>query len=118
MMMRRRGVILGAVGVLAGGLALGWRRLFARHYPPTPYDDVLKRVTDREWASRFGAAVLKTMPGFSAATSAARLRTMLGTGSLKDAATRDAADGRVLEIAGWIVPESGALIAGLAASLT
>jgi hypothetical protein len=113
---RRRGVVLGAASLLAGGLALNWRRLFAKHYPPTPYDDVLKRLTDREWAEKFGASVLKTMPVFPPATAAARLRELLGKGSLKDAALRDAQAGRVLEITGWIVPESAALLAGLAAS--
>jgi hypothetical protein len=114
---RRRGLILGALAVMAGGLAVGWRSLFAKHYPPTPYDDVLKRLADREWAEKFGVSALKTMPSFSAGAGAARLRTILGSGSLAAAATRDAEGGRLAEVEGWLVPESVALIAALAAKL-
>jgi hypothetical protein len=114
---RRRGLLLGALGVMVGGLAVGWRNLFAKHYPPTPYDDVLKRLVDRQWAEKFGMSALKTMPGFSASAGAAQLRTMLGSGSLAAAASRDAAAGQVTEVEGWLVPKSVALIAALAAKL-
>ena len=116
MMMRRRGLIAGAALLVAGGVALGWKKIFARHYPPTPYDDVLARLDDREWAARFGATVRMAMPGFAPAAGAARLRTLLGQEGLAPAAARDLAAGRVVEAGGWIVPECVALIAALAAS--
>jgi hypothetical protein len=113
----RRGLILGALGLMTGGIAIGWRNLIAKHYPPTPYDDVLNRLADREWAEKFGVSALKTMPGFSAVTGAARLRTILGSGSLTAAASRDVAADQLTEVEGWLVPQSVALIAALAATL-
>ena len=72
--MRRRGVLAGlmaAIVAAAGGAA--WKfHLFAKHYPPTPYDDLLNQITDREPAIVFGQAARKSLPG--AAQLAAQLR--------------------------------------------
>ena len=117
--MKRRMLLLGSGAVLAtaAGGAAAWKlRLFGPHYPPTPYDDVLNRLDAREWARQFGAQAIKTMPEASADATAARLRTLLGGGTLQQAAARDAEEGRVTEAAGWLVPESAALMALLAAS--
>jgi hypothetical protein len=117
--MKRRMLLLGSGAVLAtaAGGAFAWKlRLFGPHYPPTPYDDVLNRLDDREWMRRFGVQAMKTMPEASADAAAARLRTLLGSGTLQQAALRDAEQGRLAEAAGWLVPESVALMAALAAS--
>ena len=116
--MKRR-TLLAGLGVLvaaaAGGAAFKLR-LFRKRYPPSPYDDLLGRLLDRDWAEKFGAAVRKAMPDFTPAEAAIRLRAALGGGDLERAARADASAGRVLEISGWLVPESAALLAGLAAS--
>ena len=115
--MRRRTLLLGGtiLAVAAAGGAAWKLRLFRKHYPPTPYDDVLAQLWDREWAEKFGLQALKTMPDYNPAATAARLRTLLGSGTLKDAALRDAQAGQLTEAGHWVVPESVALISALAA---
>jgi hypothetical protein len=116
--MKRRALLLGGGAVLAtaAGGVVAWKlRLFGPHYPPTPYDDVLDRLGDREWARKFGAQAVQTMPDFTPQAAAPRLRILLGNGSLENAALRDAEEGRVTEAARWLVPESVALMAALAA---
>jgi hypothetical protein len=116
--MKRRMLLLGSGAVLAtaAGGAAAWKfRLFGPHYPPTPYDDILDRLSNREWAQKFGAQALTTMPDFTPDAAAARLRTLLGNDTLEAAASKDAQAGRVTEAAKWLVPESVALISALAA---
>jgi len=112
--MKRRGVLAGlaaAAVVVAGGAA--WKfDLFGPHYPPTPYDDLLNQISDRPTASRFGKAVLASMPDASAATLARSLRDQ---GSLAAAASEDPAQSRITEVSGWVIPQSVALYAALAA---
>ena len=114
-MIGRRGMMLGAAALLAGGMTLGLHVLTRRRYPPGPYDDVLNRLGSREAMAAFGALALKTAPGFAPDTAAARLRTLLGNDNLETAALRDAGEGRVVEAANWLAPESVALMAMLAA---
>ena len=70
---------------------------------------------DREPASRLGAAVVRTMPGFSLDRLAARLR-QPGQ-DLKTRARLDAGQNQVLEVGGWLVPQSVALYSALAAKV-
>lgn len=110
--MTRRGILAGLVAMLtvAGGAA--WKfRLFAKHYPPTPYDDLLDQIVDREPAIVFGRTARKSLPG--AAQLAAGLR-----GDHRGLAERAAAEpgeARIVEVAGWVVPQSVAQYAALAA---
>jgi hypothetical protein len=110
----RRGVIAG-VAVAGAAVAAGLYRftdLFVKHYTPTPYDDVLAALADREQAVRFGALV----PGnLDAKGLAARLRPMLTSGGLGEVANADIAADRLVEVGGWVVPQSVALTSALAA---
>ena len=112
--MKRRAFIAG-VAVMGVAVAAGLYRftdLFVKHYAPTPYDDVLAALADREQAARFGASV----PGTPDARSLAeKLRAILKPGGLGGAAKGDAAAGRVIEVDGWVVPQSVALLSALAA---
>ena len=114
--MKRRGFLAGmaaAVVVVAGSAA--WRlHLFGPHYPPTPYDDLLGQIADREPARIFGQAALDAMPG---ATVASLARTLRGQGALAALAASDPARDRVTEVSGWVVPESVARYAALAAAV-
>ena len=115
--MRRRGVVgaiaVAAVAAAAGGTA--WRfRLFGPRYQPTPYDDLLDQITDRAPARVFGEAALKTMPNRDAANLARVLR---GQGTLAALAQSEPAKDRVTEVSGWIVPQSVARYAALAAAI-
>jgi len=111
--MKRRRFIAG-VAAAGAAVAAGLYRftdLFVKHYPPTPYDDVLALLTDREQAAKLGASV----PGASEPKAlAASLRTRLKPG-LAAAAKADVAAGRIVEVDGWVLPGSVALLAALAA---
>jgi hypothetical protein len=111
--MRRRTLLLGgsALAVAAAGGAAWTLKRFPQHYPPTPYDDVLGRLRDRAWAQKFGAQALTA--DFQPAAAATRLRALLGADSIQTAALRDAIEGRVVEAANWLLPESVALMAML-----
>jgi hypothetical protein len=112
--MKRRALL---AGVAAAGGAAGLYRftdLFVKHYPPTPYDDVLAALADREQAAKLGALV----PGTPDANAlAAKLRVSLKPGGLGAAARADAGAGRVIEVDGWVVPQSVALLSALAAKV-
>ena len=111
--MRRRALIASATAVSAA-LAAGLYRftdLFVKHYAPTPYDDVLATLADREQAAKLGALVSDATPPQALAV---RLRATIKPG-LTAAAKADAAAGRLTEAGGWVVPESVALLSALAA---
>jgi hypothetical protein len=109
-----RRTLLTSVAAASAALAAGLYRftdLFVKHYAPTPYDDVLATLADREQAARLGALV-SDAPQPQAL--AARLRAAIKPG-LTAAAKADAAAGRLTEVGGWVVPESVALLSALAA---
>lgn len=108
----RRGVIAGLLGLGAMAAAGLYRftDLFVKHYPPTPYDDLLARLVDRQQAARLGAAV---RDAGDAPALAARLRGAIHD-SLPAAAAADIAAGRMIETDGWVLPRSVALLAALA----
>jgi hypothetical protein len=111
--MTRRGVLAGLMMVIAaaaGGTA--WKlRVFRKHYPPTPYDDLLDQIADREPAIVFGQTARKSLPG--AVQLAAQLRR--DGRKLAVRAAADPGEAQIMEVAGWVVPQSVALYAALAA---
>ena len=115
----RRAVLAGGLGVIGVGLAAlpygEWSKLLRPHYPPTPYDDLLSQMADRENAARLGAAVLADEKGFDARGTAQQLRTRLRNRLLADELSAELRAGRVKEVRGWILPESLAEICALAA---
>ncbi len=112
--MKRRDAIA-AIAAAGAALTAGLYRfsdLFVKHYEPTPYDDLLARLTDREQAVKLGAH----LPGpFDPTTQSARLRLTFRRQDLGSAVRADAAAGRMVEIDGWVLPETLALLSGLAA---
>ena len=110
--MTRRGILAGLAAVLAVAGGTAWKfRLFAKHYPPTAYDDLLNQIVDREPAIVFGQAARKFLPG--AAQLAAQLRRDRRT--LAERAAAEPGETQIAEVAGWLVPQSVALYAALAA---
>jgi len=110
--MTRRGVLAGLVAVLAAAGGAAWKfRLFAKHYPPTPYDDLLSQIVDREPAIVFGQTARKALPG--AVQLAAQLRR--DRRALAERAAAEPGEAQLTEVAGWLVPQSVALYAALAA---
>jgi len=114
--MKRR-TLIGGIAAAGAVLVAGLYRfsdLFVKHYPPTPYDDVLGALADREEAVKFGVLV-RGAPGASAL--AEKLRSILKPNGLTGAARSDIAAGRLVEVDGWVVPESVALLSALAAKV-
>ena len=109
--MTRRGILAGLVAILAAGGAAWKFRLFAKHYPPPPSDDLLSQIVDREPAIIFGRAAATSLPG--TARLAAELRRDHRT--LAARATAEPGEAQIAEVAGWVVPQSVALYAALAA---
>lgn len=114
--MKRRSLIAGvaAAGAAAAAGLYRFTDLFVKHYAPTPYDDVLAALIDREQAARFGASVSRTIDTKALAT---KLRPILKSGGLTAAVRADIAADRLIEVDGWIVPESVALLSALAAKV-
>jgi hypothetical protein len=112
----RRGLFAG-MAAAGAAIAAGLYRftdLFVKHYPPTPYDDVLVTLVDREQAAKLGALA---DDGTSADALAQKLRAMLKGRDLAAAATSDIGADRVVELDGWVVPQSVAWLASLAAKI-
>ena len=115
--MNRRSVIGGLAGavIAAVGGAVWKFGIFAKRYPPTPYDDLLNQLVEREPATRLGAAARSALPGFNLQRLAAALRQP--GHELMRRAPLDAGQNRLLEAGGWVLPESVGLYAALAASV-
>ena len=112
--MKRR-LVIGGLSAL-GAVGAAWKfHLFGKHYPPTPYDDLLGQIVDRDAAAKLGAAVLAGQPGLTAPAIAAQLRK--SSRALSGEAVRDADGGRLREVDGWMLPESLTLYAALAAKV-
>ena len=111
--MKRRTFIAG-VAAAGAALAAGLYRftdVFVKHYPPTPYDDLLDKLTDREQAAKLGAKVAT----FDVRSSAAVLRASLHDQSLSAAASADIIAGHMVEVDGWVLPQTVAWLSALAA---
>ncbi len=113
-LLTRRNILIGAGGavVVAGGAYEASRLL---RYAPSPYDDLLAHLEDRESGAEIGKAVLAEIPDFDAKSVAAKLRTKLQRTSVAQAAADDEAAGRLLEGHGWVLPETVAQLCALAA---
>lgn len=114
--MKRRNLIAG-LGAAGAAVAAGLYRftdLFVKHYAATPYDDVLAMLADREQAARIGAFV-SAAPEPQAL--AARLRALLKQDGLTGAVKADLAADRLVEVDGWLLPQSLALLSALAAKV-
>ena len=112
----RRNLLLG-VGAAAVVAGVGYEatRVLRKRYAPSPYDDLLAKLDDRDGSAQIGEAVLAEVDDFDAKAVAAQLRAKLAQASLADMATADAAAERLLEAHGWVLPQSLALLCALAA---
>jgi hypothetical protein len=107
--------ILAALGVaVVGGVAYEAPH-WSRHYKPSPFDDLLAKLPERDNAGRVGAALIAESPGFNAESSARALRAKLASTSLGDAVSDDLVQDRVVEVRGWILPQTLSDLCALAA---
>ena len=114
--MRRRAIIV-AIGAAGAAVAAGLYRftdLFVKHYPPTPYDDLLTLLIDREEAIRLGA---RMTGDFDVQREAAGLRATFAHQNLATAIQADIAADRLVEVEGWIVPQRLARLSRLASKV-
>ena len=102
--------LFAAGGIAVAGAAGGWF-VFRKRYPHSAYDDILAQIPDRDDAVRTGQAVLRDIHGFDAKTAAMRLRAR----PLSEAMLDDAAKGNLVELHGWVLPQSLAFACALAA---
>jgi hypothetical protein len=112
-----RRLLLGAVAALAGtavalrqvpGLLRLWRK-------PTPYDDILARLDDRDAATELGRRTFASMRNFGAGPAALLLRSRLKGRTLANLLRSELSRSRTVEVGGWVLPESLVLICALAA---
>lgn len=112
-----RRTIIAAIGTAGAAIAAGLYRftdLFVKHYAPTPYDDLLTRLIDREEAIRLGARVTDVA---GVPQQAAELRSALGGRDLASVVQADIAAGRLMDVDGWLVPQTLAQLSALAAKV-
>jgi hypothetical protein len=114
--MKRRSLIAGvaaAGAVLAAGV-YRFTDLFVKHYPPTPYDDLLGQLTDRGLAAKLGAKAAD-LPDAQALAS--QVRAALQGQTLAATANADIAAGRMMEVNGWVLPQTVVWLSALAAKI-
>lgn len=103
----------GVAAAIAGGV--GGRMLLRKRYAPTPYDDLIALVHDRDAAAQIGETVLAEVEDFEPIARAVDLRAHIAGRPLAIALTDDAAKGHLVEGGGWVLPETLGLICALAA---
>ncbi|MBU6299018.1 MAG: hypothetical protein KGJ79_07075 [Alphaproteobacteria bacterium] len=115
-MFTRRRIMFGAGGVVVlAGAAYEGRRLLRKRYAPSPYDDLLALLDDRDADAQIGEAVLAGIDDFDAKAVSEKVRARLAHQPLARVAVADATEGRVLEADGWVIPETLALLCALTA---
>ncbi|HEY0281064.1 MAG TPA: hypothetical protein VGC27_00370 [Rhizomicrobium sp.] len=115
-LLTRRNILIGAGGAVAlSAVALEGRRLLRKRYAPSPYDDLLTLLDDRDADAQIGEAVLADLDDFDARIVADDLRERIGDRPLAQVMAEDVAEGRTLEANGWVIPETLALLCALAA---
>ncbi|MGA7713930.1 MAG: hypothetical protein WCA81_18705 [Rhizomicrobium sp.] len=112
---RRNILIAGGSAALLVGASYEGRRLWRKHYAPSPYDDLLVKLDNRDADAQLGEAVLGEIDDFKPKAVADKLRATLQHKTLAQAVAEDAAEGRVIEANGWVLPQTLALLCALAA---
>jgi len=111
----RRNILIaggGAAVLAAAGLEV--RHLLHRH-APSPYDALLAKLDDRDAAAQIGEGVLAEIDDFEPKAVAKDLRASFDRRNLTQASAEDAAEDRLVEANGWVLPKTLALLCGLAA---
>ena len=115
-LLTRRNILIGAGGVVVLAAAgFEGRRLFRKRYAPSPYDDLLALLDDRDADAQIGEAVLADIDDFDANLVADEVREGIAKRPLAQVLIEDISEGRLLEAGGWVMPETLALLCTLAA---
>jgi hypothetical protein len=111
----RRNILIGSGAVAAAGLAVGGRYLLRKRHAPSPYDDLLALLNDRDADAQIGETVLAELGEFEPLRVADDVRARVEGRTLAQVVAEDAAEGRILEAGGWVIPGTLALLCALAA---
>lgn len=112
---RRNVIVAGASAAVLAAAAYELRYSLRKRYPPSPYDDLLAHLDNRDADAQIGEAVLAKLEKFDPKAAADGLRNRLAHRSLAQAVADDAAKGRMVEANGWVLPQTLALLCALAA---
>jgi hypothetical protein len=115
----RRSLLI-AGGAVVAAAAIGtavYETMPGRFYTPKGYADLLSGLGDRADVVRVGNAVLREAETFDTHQIARQLRQHIAGRPLATVLGQDAAEGRTVETAGWVLPETLALLCGLEAKL-
>jgi hypothetical protein len=112
---RRQTLYVGGGALALAGAGAGGRFLLRKRYAPSPYDDLLVLLSNRDAAAQIGETVLAEVENFDPKATADHLRTRIAGRPLSAVLTEDTSKGRLVEASGWVLPESLGLICALAA---
>lgn len=112
---RRNALIAGGGVAVVAAAGVGGRLLLRKRYAPSPYDDLLEQLDDRNAAAQIGETVLAEVETFDPHEMADQLRARIAKRPLAAVTAEDAREGRVVEAGGWVLPETLGLICALAA---
>jgi hypothetical protein len=112
---RRQSFYLGGGAVALIGAGSGARFLLRKRYAPSPYDDLLASLENRDGAAQIGETVLGAKENFDPMETAAKIRTRMKGHSLSELTQEDARKGDLIEAAGWVMPQTLAFVCALAA---
>lgn len=111
--------ILAALGALVGigavGTTYGVFSLLGPSAHKGAYEDLISLLPDRDNAAVLGRAVLAGDKVSAMPEMAHNLRRKIGQRPLSSVLSEDVAQGRVVETAGWVLPETLARLCALAA---
>jgi hypothetical protein len=112
---RRNALMAGGGAAVVVAAGVGGRLVLRKRYAPSPYDDLLALLENRDAAAQIGETVLANIETFEPSAAAAQLRQRIAGRPLAAVTTEDAAQGRIVEAGGWVLPETLGLICALAA---
>ena len=112
---RRDAMIAGGGAAVLVAAGVGGRFLLRRRHAPSPYDDLLALLDDRDADAQIGETVLAEVEEFDPKAVADELRARIAKRPLATVLAEDVADGRIVEAGGWVLPETLGLLCALAA---
>jgi hypothetical protein len=116
MKITRRNAIIAAGGTAAVAvLGVGGRLLLRKRHAPSPYDDLLAMLDDRDADAQIGEMVLGEVEEFEPKAMADDMRARIAKRPLSAVMAEDAAQNRLVEAGGWVLPETLGLLCALAA---
>jgi len=112
---RRDGIIATGAAAVLIGVGVSGHYLLRKRHAPSPYDDLLTLLEDRDADAQIGETVLAEAEDFDPKTIADNLRAHIGKRPLAAVLASDVAYGRVVEAGGWVLPQTLGLLCALAA---